>query len=77
MRRGEPVITRRIRLVEGAREAVGCLSFLPVYGGVAKPTDEAARIQALRGWVYASLRVNLLLRGWWRTSWNGGGYRGL
>jgi PAS domain S-box-containing protein len=62
MRTGEPTITARISLIEGAGRAPGCLLFLPVYAPAAKLDDDDARVKHLRGWVYASLRVDLLLR---------------
>ncbi len=62
MRRGEPVITERIAVFTGDTTAVGGLLFLPVYAGGAIPVDEEARTRALRGWVYASLRFDWLLR---------------
>jgi PAS domain S-box-containing protein len=36
---------------------------LPIYAGNPPPADAAARERALRGWVYASLRFDWLLRG--------------
>jgi PAS domain S-box-containing protein len=63
MRTGAAILSRRIKLVEGEQEKPGCLLFLPVYAPGAALTDPAAREQALQGWVYASLRVDLLLHG--------------
>ena len=63
MRTGEPTITRRINLNESNASAPGCLLFLPVYSTHTGLVDVVARERALRGWVYASLRVDLLLRG--------------
>ncbi len=63
MRTGAPVISRKIGLIDGARTVPGCLLFLPVYATGVPLADAAARERALRGWVYASLRVDLLLRG--------------
>jgi PAS domain S-box-containing protein len=62
-RTGELVITRRINLVEGAETVPGCLLFLPVYRGGVMPMDAALRERAVRGWVYAALRPDWLLRG--------------
>ncbi len=59
---GLPVITQRLEVITGDNSATGGLLFLPVYAG-AEPTDEAVRTRALRGWVYASLRFDWLLRG--------------
>jgi PAS domain S-box-containing protein len=63
MRTGDPVITRRIAVIEGMGHAEGCLLFLPVYEPDQPLADEAARERALRGWVYAALRVDALLSG--------------
>jgi PAS domain S-box-containing protein len=63
MRTGNPVITRKLGVIEGEGTAPGGLLFLPVYASGASLTDAAAREQALRGWVYASVRYDILLRG--------------
>jgi PAS domain S-box-containing protein len=63
MRTGAPIITRRMQVIEGAGRVPGCLLFLPFYDQNAPVSDGASRERALRGWVYASLRVDLLLRG--------------
>ena len=63
MRTGAPVISRKILLIEGKTTVPGCLLFLPVYAPGVELTNVAARERALRGWVYASLRVDLLLQG--------------
>ncbi len=62
MRTGQPVITRRLDVIAGDSSVVGGLLFLPVFGAT-EFSDEEARVCALRGWVYASLRFDLLLRG--------------
>ncbi|MBI4621860.1 MAG: CHASE domain-containing protein [Verrucomicrobia bacterium] len=62
MRTGAAIITPKINLVEGTGRVPGCLLFLPVYAPGAALTDLAARERALQGWVYASLRVDLLLQ---------------
>jgi PAS domain S-box-containing protein len=58
-----PMITHRTtQLIEGKTTATGCLLLLPVYRpGVILDSAEH-RTQALRGWVYASLRVDELMR---------------
>ncbi|MBL9190167.1 MAG: PAS domain S-box protein [Opitutaceae bacterium] len=61
MRTGAPVISRSINLIDGAGTAPGCLLFLPVYRTGASLATEAERTQALVGWVYASLRIDVLL----------------
>ena len=61
-RRSAPVITRRIALVEGNETVPGCLLLLPVFrDGVVPPEDQ--REAAVRGWVYAAVRPDWLLRG--------------
>ncbi len=62
MRTGEAVITKSIALIEGAQTARGALLFLPVYRSDQPPGDPEERQRMLRGWVYASLRVDELLR---------------
>ncbi len=63
MRTGLPVITRTIGVIEGGGKVPGNLLFLPVYAPLPEHADAALRTQPLRGWVYASLRIDLLLRG--------------
>ncbi len=60
-RTGQPIVTNRIRVIEGDRKLPGALLLLPVYRRNEKTDTEEARLAALRGWVYASLRVDLLL----------------
>ena len=62
-KKNELVITRRINLVEGKETVPGCLLFLPVFRGGLVPDDVLARNAAVRGWVYASLRPDWLLKG--------------
>ena len=62
-RTGELAITRRLALVEGTQTVPGCLLLLPVYRGGTMPVDAAAREEAVRGWVYAAVRPDWLLRG--------------
>jgi CHASE1-domain containing sensor protein len=61
MQTGEAVVTKPIDLIEGSETVRGCLLFLPVYSPGAAITTEAERESALRGWVYASLRMDYLL----------------
>lgn len=61
MRTGEAIITKPIALIEGTENVQGALLFLPVYAPGFPQTDAAERERALRGWVYASLRVDELL----------------
>ena len=62
MATGSMVLSRRIRLVRNDDSVPGFLLLLPVYAGPATdPGTPEARAAALRGWVYASLRTNLLL----------------
>jgi PAS domain S-box-containing protein len=62
MRTGDPVITKKISLIEGATRVPGCLLFLPVYAPNQPLVNPETRERALRGWVYASLRMDILLR---------------
>ncbi len=57
---GEAVITRKIGLIDGAARTPGWLLFLPVYAPGVPLTGPEERTRALLGWVYASLRVELL-----------------
>ncbi len=62
MRTGQLALSRRIRLVYGAETVPGFLLLLPLYApgrALGTPTE---REQALNGWVYASLRSDLLLQ---------------
>jgi len=61
MRTGEAVVTKPIALIEGTQSVRGSLLFLPVYSPGASLNDSGERERALRGWVYASLRVDELL----------------
>ncbi len=63
MRTGAAIITRRINIIEGDRDVPGCLLFLPVYARDADFSGPRGREGALQGWVYVSLRVDLLMRG--------------
>jgi len=61
---GRLTLTRRIRLVHDDETVPGFLLLLPVYAGAERdPGTPESRIQALRGWVYVSLRTNLLMTG--------------
>ena len=63
MRTGQAVLSRRIRVIEGTREVPGFLLFMPVYHH-GLPIDTAERrTAALRGWIYASLRMAELTQG--------------
>ena len=63
MQTGQAVISGRIQLVAGETNVTGSLLFLPVYRGGLVPPTEAERSAALRGWVYASIRADLLMAG--------------
>jgi PAS domain S-box-containing protein len=62
MRTNRPVITRKIQIVEGENQLPGCLLLLPVYSGPNAPSTPEARNAELRGWVYASIRLDLLMK---------------
>jgi PAS domain S-box-containing protein len=63
MRSGDPIITARIDVIEGTTKVPGCLLFLPVYAPGVTLDDAVSRERALRGWVYAALRIDVLMRG--------------
>jgi signal transduction histidine kinase/ActR/RegA family two-component response regulator len=63
MRSGLPVLTQRIRVIEGDRDVPGFLLFLPVYGADRPIATENERTAALQGWVYVSIRMEDLTRG--------------
>lgn len=63
METGLPVLTQRIRVIEGDQEVPGFLLFLPVYAPGRPLANAADRVAALQGWAYVSLRMNDLTRG--------------
>ncbi len=63
MRLGQPVLSRRLALLQDAETRPGFLLFLPVYASHNPPDDEAGRVGTLRGWVTASLRIDVLMAG--------------
>jgi len=63
MRTGGPALSGRILIVEGTREIPGFLLFMPVYRGGTAPASPAAREAALKGWAYASIRIDALVNG--------------
>ncbi len=63
MRSGALVMTKTIQVIEGPTKVPGSLMFLPLYRAREPRSTPAERAAALRGWVYASLRVDVLLRG--------------
>ncbi len=63
MKTGQPVMSRRIHLVEGDHGVPGCLLFFPYYDSPGAPTTEPERERALRGWIYASLRIDAIMHG--------------
>jgi len=63
MHTGAAIITRRISVIEGSTKVPGCLLFLPVYARGAALTGPGGREAALQGWVYASMRIDLLMGG--------------
>jgi PAS domain S-box-containing protein len=62
-RRNALVLSRRIRLDYDGGTVPGFLMLLPVYAGAGVPLTEADRLGAVRGWVYASIRVDELMLG--------------
>ncbi len=57
-----PMITHRTQIIEGNATASGCLLLLPVYRSGTPLESAEQRTQALRGWVYASLRIDELMQ---------------
>jgi len=62
MRTGEAVLSRHIGVIDGPRKVPGFLYFLPVYARGHPAATPEERTRALRGWVYASLRIDELTR---------------
>jgi signal transduction histidine kinase/CheY-like chemotaxis protein len=60
---GQAALTRRIRVIEGARDVPGFLLFLPVYAPGSPLETPEQRTAALTGWVYASIRIDELTTG--------------
>ena len=63
MRSGGVTMTKTIQVIEGEGKVPGSLLFLPVYRPDAPLGSPEERERALRGWAYASVRVDVLLRG--------------
>ena len=61
MRTGQPALSRRIQVILGEKKVPGFLLFLPVYAAGLPANTPVQREAALQGWVYASLRADLLL----------------
>lgn len=59
---GWSVLSARIRLIEEDHFVAGSLLFLPYYRPGARPITEADRLRELRGWIYAPLRMDQLMR---------------
>ena len=62
MRTGELALSRRIRLAYGTETVPGFLLLLPLYAPGRPLVTPVDREQALNGWVYASIRSDLLLQ---------------
>ncbi|MEQ1760214.1 MAG: CHASE domain-containing protein [Vicinamibacterales bacterium] len=60
MRTGKPVLSGRIRIVEGRSSVPGFLLLLPVYRQGERTDTAEGREAALVGWTYASIRVDSL-----------------
>jgi PAS domain S-box-containing protein len=61
-RSGEPVITRRLSVMDGVDSVPGCLLLVPVYAPGRPVASAADRERALVGWVYAALKVDRLVQ---------------
>jgi len=61
MRENRLVLTRRLRVIDGMREVPGFLLFAPIYRDNTPVATPEERVAAVRGWTYASLRIDQLL----------------
>ena len=61
MRAGKPTLSRRIQLIDGDQLVPGCLLFLPYYTPGASRATEEERVKALKGWIYAPLRIDQIM----------------
>ena len=57
------ILTRRIRINYDHREVPGFLLFLPVYEKGADLSGPEKRMEGVRGWVYAAIRIDQLMTG--------------
>ena len=62
MRDGRATLSRRIQLIDGDQLVPGCLLFLPYFNPGASRGTEEERVNELKGWIYAPLRIDLLMR---------------
>ncbi|MES1194968.1 MAG: CHASE domain-containing protein, partial [Opitutus sp.] len=60
-RQNDLALSRRIKLKYDGQDVPGFLLFLPVYANDAHLDTEEQRMAALRGWVYAPIRIDELL----------------
>jgi len=63
MRTGRLALSHRIKIIDAGREQPGFLLFLPIYRPDAPTRTPEERTTALVGWIYASLRLEDLVRG--------------
>ncbi|HWA86960.1 MAG TPA: response regulator [Opitutus sp.] len=65
-RSGRPALSSRVELTDGGTRVAGCVLFLPLYAAGAPLDSDDARLAAVRGWVYATVRTDRLMRdaGW-------------
>jgi PAS domain S-box-containing protein len=57
------VLSRRIRVNYDGKDVPGFLLFLPVYNKGAELTTREQRLAAVKGWVYAPIRIDQLMSG--------------
>jgi PAS domain S-box-containing protein len=62
MRAGKATLSRRVQLIDGDQLVPGCLLFLPYFNPGASRATEEERVKELKGWIYAPLRIDLLMR---------------
>ena len=61
MRSGKATLSRRVQLIDGDQLVPGCLLFLPYFNPGASRATEEERVKELMGWLYAPLRIDLLM----------------
>ena len=62
MRAGKAILSKRIHLNDGDQVVPGCLLLLPYYKPGSSRATEEERVKDLRGWIFAPLRIDLLMR---------------
>jgi PAS domain S-box-containing protein len=63
MREDRLALSHRLRIIEGERQIPGFLLLRAVYARGTNPVTPEERTASLRGWVYATLRIDQLMEG--------------